>query len=509
MKNSRLFKWSLVSALSSALVVLVSGSALAATGGDFWVSDITNAPPKSTLRMVWKDATIDGVFFSTDPRNKENSESNRAQISNGFKTVLGVCGSSLEPGCISAVEFKSGDTWKKAVLQPSPGQRNYAFGTISPDMKWDIAKSSLYDADAYAGIFKASEPNLFEFPGAPNRLGEKYWVNAVVTSVMRSGFATITGLDISAWGVGIGSSCPDADKVEGDKGTYCNTLVNLPKDLEIKVSVYLGSRISELSGWFDGRMLNPSIDFGVENPGYVTVIGSPVEVSTAVTSFIAKGDPLYDVSSQVEQMQGNQGEPRQALGRLDGIQNWNKYASKIVETAAATNTYWRLSSWLDGSQNQYSCPNVTGVKGVVLTNAAAYTPSAPAWNRSTGALDFEVASTHLKANGEANEGFYDLLLNDKIAKCIWGAGVTGGKASISVINADGTPQVATTTFAISGGWAKFKAYGYHYSKPQISVKLVQPPSKSKTSTITCIKGKLTKKVTAVAPKCPTGYKKKA
>jgi hypothetical protein len=31
---------------------------------------------------------------------------------------------------------------------------------------------------------------------------------------------------------------------------------------------------------------------------------------------------------------------------------------------------------------------------------------------------------------------------------------------------------------------------------------------AKKITITCIKGKLTKKVSAVAPKCPTGYKKK-
>jgi len=31
---------------------------------------------------------------------------------------------------------------------------------------------------------------------------------------------------------------------------------------------------------------------------------------------------------------------------------------------------------------------------------------------------------------------------------------------------------------------------------------------SKKSTITCVKGKLTKKVTAVNPKCPSGYKKK-
>jgi hypothetical protein len=31
---------------------------------------------------------------------------------------------------------------------------------------------------------------------------------------------------------------------------------------------------------------------------------------------------------------------------------------------------------------------------------------------------------------------------------------------------------------------------------------------TKKTTITCVKGKLTKKVTAVNPKCPTGYKKK-
>ena len=31
----------------------------------------------------------------------------------------------------------------------------------------------------------------------------------------------------------------------------------------------------------------------------------------------------------------------------------------------------------------------------------------------------------------------------------------------------------------------------------------------KKITITCVKGKLTKKVTAVKPKCPTGYKKKS
>jgi hypothetical protein len=34
------------------------------------------------------------------------------------------------------------------------------------------------------------------------------------------------------------------------------------------------------------------------------------------------------------------------------------------------------------------------------------------------------------------------------------------------------------------------------------------PSSKKKITITCTKGKITKKITAVNPKCPIGYKKK-
>lgn len=504
--------------IGAALVALVIAAGLpagaqAAGNTDFWVSDYTNMPPKQTLRVVWKDSVIDGIFFSTDPRNTENSESNRKQIARDFKTVLGVCGDTLEPGCISSVEFKVENSWQKAELQKSPGQRTYAFGTIS-DMKWDIAKSSTYKADPKAGIFAASEPNLFKFPGAKNRHGENYWVNAVVTSSMNGNKASITGLDVSAWGVGIVQNCPVTDStiVETSQGSYCNHLVNLPTDLEIRVSVYLGSRLKELSGWFDGRMLHPEIDFGVLKPGYVTVAGSPVEVSTAMTGFIPKSDPLYDSPSWVESIQGDVGESRQALGRVDGIVAWSKFGSKVVDRAAATNTYWRLSSWQSAYQDQYNCPSVPGVRGVVLSNAAAYTPTAPALNRATGSLDFEVASTHFKADGELNTGFYDLLLNEKLAKCIWGAGVTGNKAAISVVNSDGSAQVATTTFAISGGWAKFKAYGYHYSMPKISVNLskAKAPVAPKKTTITCFGGKnksVIKKVTGFSPKCPPGFVK--
>jgi hypothetical protein len=67
------------------------------------------------------------------------------------------------------------------------------------------------------------------------------------------------------------------------------------------------------------------------------------------------------------------------------------------------------------------------------------------------------------------------------------------------------------------GWLNFAARGFTYSSPTIKVKLTEvtptltpsaKPDVAKKVKITCVKGKTTKKVTAIKPKCPTGFKKK-
>jgi hypothetical protein len=52
------------------------------------------------------------------------------------------------------------------------------------------------------------------------------------------------------------------------------------------------------------------------------------------------------------------------------------------------------------------------------------------------------------------------------------------------------------------------AYGFGFSSPTIKVKITQAGSKPTQTTITCLKGKLSKTVTAVNPTCPAGYKLK-
>jgi hypothetical protein len=101
---------------------------------------------------------------------------------------------------------------------------------------------------------------------------------------------------------------------------------------------------------------------------------------------------------------------------------------------------------------------------------------------------------------------------------------TKAPISASVSITGGSDQIiATTVVNEKNGWLKLAAYGFTYSEKVLQVKLtqevvVQPtptatatskPVVAKKVTITCVKGKTSKKVTAVKPKCPTGFKKKS
>lgn len=100
-------------------------------------------------------------------------------------------------------------------------------------------------------------------------------------------------------------------------------------------------------------------------------------------------------------------------------------------------------------------------------------------------------------------------------------GTTDSKGEVTFIlkNTDttGTEAVPTSPNAIAPKvrlYGTFKAIIAGYGDKEADVDLVTfdvyaaPKPVVKKTTITCVKGKLVKKVSAVKPKCPTGYKKK-
>jgi hypothetical protein len=107
-------------------------------------------------------------------------------------------------------------------------------------------------------------------------------------------------------------------------------------------------------------------------------------------------------------------------------------------------------------------------------------------------------------------------MSSSVARCIYKFTSAPISATVSITSENGEANTATTLISEKNGWLKLGAYGFTFSSPTVKVKLTQEKAvpiatatvPTKKSSITCVKGKTSKKVTAINPKCPTGYKKK-
>jgi hypothetical protein len=148
--------------------------------------------------------------------------------------------------------------------------------------------------------------------------------------------------------------------------------------------------------------------------------------------------------------------------------------------------------------------------GVVTTNSTMYIDGPPVFQ--DGMLDYKVASTHLEADGTTVfKGSYELIMSSTVARCIYKFTSAPISATVSITSENGAASAATTIVNEKKGWLTLAAYGFTFSSPTVRVKLTQEvvkPVVLKKTTITCVKGKIVKKVTATNPFCPKGYKKK-
>jgi hypothetical protein len=164
-------------------------------------------------------------------------------------------------------------------------------------------------------------------------------------------------------------------------------------------------------------------------------------------------------------------------------------------------------------------------KGYTVQSWNAPSAGTPFWDKASDSLNFGILAPHLKPNGDQNTGFFILWAPEEFIKCRWPENTLIGAAriTIEVLNPDGTQQIAVTSVKQANKTLYFSAAGFHYSSPTIRVKAVKDtvenkpletstvqikPTAALKKTITCIKGKARKKITAVNPKCAAGWKKK-
>jgi len=212
-----------------------------------------------------------------------------------------------------------------------------------------------------------------------------------------------------------------------------------------------------------------------------------------------------------------------------GIDELKAWLPTVDDKATAVPSMWSIRS-LRGDElgNANNCfKSESNVTGIVTTNATQYSGGPPEFDKQEASLVYKVAAPHYSSNGDVFKGTYDLLMRSDIARCVYGFSKAPIKAELTIVSANGTPQIATTVLGEKNGWVSLSAKNFEFSAPVIKAKLTQEPdvvvvptptptptpsastkTVAKKVTITCIKGKTSKKVTAVKPKCPAGYKKK-
>jgi hypothetical protein len=314
------------------------------------------------------------------------------------------------------------------------------------------------------------------------------------------------------------------------------------------------------SGWMHGRVSDPNIQLSeaagttsIEMQGFPVAVPAVYKMYTYpempqalkdeydVTTGGYKKDPNFARNPTNYVQGGRSAEDPDPLKRNNiyeptpsskaGMEQLKLWIPFIKDKATALLSYWTVRTLtqdeMEGSSQCFRDSN--RVSGIVTTNATQYSAGPPTLDKSEGTLNYVVAAPHYDPRDKDFKGSYDLVMRSDVARCVYGFSKAPINATISITSDDGTPQVATTVIGERNGWLYLQAKNFEFSAPIIKAKLTQEvvveptptptptptatptvkPVVAKKTTITCVKGKTTKKVTAVKPKCPSGFKKKA
>ena len=250
-------------------------------------------------------------------------------------------------------------------------------------------------------------------------------------------------------------------------------------------------------------------------------------VASAATDTLGVSNPLNNISSIL----GGGG----AGGVSNPLTSGSKSISELTGLGASAAKCVPEATQVVGAI--LGTDSISSLIGLVTTNALTYAAGPPKY--TDGFLNYKVAGLRKNPDDSTFQGSYDLVMSSKIARCIYGFEGSGPLyATVSVINSDGGESIlATESVKEEGGWLRLKARGFTFSSPTLKIKLTQnaptaptqpaansgasaaaPADSTKAAStaaapakrisITCTKGKLVRKVSGTAPKCPAGFKRK-
>ena len=222
-------------------------------------------------------------------------------------------------------------------------------------------------------------------------------------------------------------------------------------------------------------------------------------------------DPQISISGDLITIKGiPENSPSAKLG--DNVCESNLLRAKSTQRNIAINLIYKDA----GNKTTETRPDdvILGTNGWWCLNDFRF-------DRESQQIVVKVGNAHFDEFGNEIQGWMELKVKGTRAREWWGINpaIAAGYAKVQITYQDGTSKIATVTsrYDSKNDWIDLRAYGFTYSTPQLAISFKQPEEAPKQeikvvapkkTTITCVKGKTTKKVTAIKPKCPSGYKKR-
>ena len=307
-----------------------------------------------------------------------------------------------------------------------------------------------------------------------------------------------------------------------------------------------------VSGWLRARVADANFDVQTKNQNSqlisvtaksvkMPIAGGWVNYSELPTGFIDKVWPSGGYDPNPNSSYYLMADPSQGDRGLEEYSAWTPFLKDKALTTVAT---WSFGTNMSSADQ--ACLKVPGeISGFVASNASVYSSKPPQWNAANSTLTYKVAAPHYDENGNQNLGTYTLAMPLTSIKCLYGQSNLPPSATVSIAYGSEVTTVATVSLKSDSGWIFFSANGFHYSEPTIVVKfnktgstdpitatatpsptpiaepaptqtpsakptpIAQPsaPATAEKKVIWCAKGYAKRKITAVKPVCPKGYKK--
>jgi len=474
--------------------------------------------------------------------------------------ILSPCVNEADRACLDGIEAKnSSGALEKLTL--------YGEATSQKIARYQFKSgANLVDVPAGGGlsIWKSSEKNA---DGSDRLYAAHILLRYIATSSRQSGEAAdkivLSDFKGQIYPVSLksGSICK-----EFAIGTQCINSANFAGNEKLAVTLRMNK---DLTGWIFGRMQNSEFSVTSLDASYNKIrIGGDVTLVPELAAKVAKSEISKDPKlekylrdfftvGRVGVSVPNPGSgsfndggvggntsttyagflDAQTTTRLISV-NFEKFALfaafedqlKPFSPAASNNgrnilretnsIFWNFGANAYLGNNKCSSDK-TKLHGIVVTNASIYENGPPEFK--DGSLNYRVAGVHNNLDGSEFKGRYTYIVRSDTARCYYGFSAAPIEARVEVISANNASQVASVLVSEKDGFIKLQADNFTFSSPTIKMKLSQAtevaqakpvevaPTKSvpqKSSVITCIKGKISKKISGVSPKCPSGYKKK-